>query len=277
MSAPMVCTKVLPIRCCGGVCRTCISAVASIVLCLVGVVVSRTSRSEHQCAEMLVWRRVPWTSRHLHIFVFVAALLITSRTSASGGVPAKLLSVPFCLISRAINRLRTSARSLSTLLMSFHRHEMGLRPVLDRHVRPSPLRGWASNLSCHATSSARALATPSHKSVACFAAHFFQHTDRALCTSIFLTSFGHTYLVSSFISSPKTSVCQYGHLCLDHGSRTSLLLQVLLLASTSELLEPVSSKLLFVRDTIFWSRRFLPITERPRWKVPALLQGHVLP
>ena len=39
----------------------------------------------------------------------------------------------------------------------------------------------------------------------CLAAHFFQYTDRALCTSIFLTSFGHTYLMSSFVSSQKTT------------------------------------------------------------------------
>ena len=37
-------------------------------------------------------------------------------------------------------------------------------------------------------------------------------SDRALCTSIFLTSFGHTYLMSIVISLLlKTIVCQYGH------------------------------------------------------------------
>ena len=33
-----------------------------------------------------------------------------------------------------------------------------------------------------------------NSSYSCSAAHFFQYTDRALCTSIFLTSFGHTNL-----------------------------------------------------------------------------------
>ena len=57
--------------------------------------------------------------RRLPVFDSVAALLITQRTSVNGGVPAKQLSVPFCLISRATNRLRTSTRSLSPLLMFF--------------------------------------------------------------------------------------------------------------------------------------------------------------
>ena len=42
-----------------GLCRACISSVASIVWCLVGVVVSRSSRSERQRVGMLVWRQKP--------------------------------------------------------------------------------------------------------------------------------------------------------------------------------------------------------------------------
>ena len=45
-----------------------------------------------------------------------------------------LAVVPFCFISHTTDRLRTSGRSLSPLLMPLHRHEMGLRPPLDRHV-----------------------------------------------------------------------------------------------------------------------------------------------
>ena len=60
------------------------------------------------------------------------------------------------LFSRPINRLRTSTCSLPPLLMSFQRHEMGLRPALGKHVS-SVTSSWASNLSYHAIFSARAL------------------------------------------------------------------------------------------------------------------------
>ena len=51
-----------------------------------------------------------------------------------------------------------------------------------------------------------------NSSYSSLAAHFFQYTDRALCTNIYLTLFGHTYLMSIVISSLKTSVCQCGRL-----------------------------------------------------------------
>ena len=47
-----------------------------------------------------------------------------------------------------------------------------------------------------------------NSSSSCLAAHFFQYTDRALCTSIFLTSLGHTYLMSILLSSLKINECQ---------------------------------------------------------------------
>ena len=62
--------------------------------------------------------------RRLPVFVFVAAVQNAYRTSANGGVPSKKLSVPFCLVSCAIFRLRTSTRSLASLLMPFLRHEI---------------------------------------------------------------------------------------------------------------------------------------------------------
>ena len=113
----------------------------------------------------------------------------------------------------------------------------------------------------------------------CFAAHFFQHTDRALCTSIFSASLGHTYLMSNFVSSPKTSVPIRPLLYPSHGFHTSPLLQVLSPASTSELVEFLSSTLLFVRAAIFQSKPLLSNTEWPWWKAdpPPLLQGRMLP
>ena len=54
--------------------------------------------------------------------------------------------------------------------------------------------------------------TPSFSSsCSCFAAHFYQYTDRAACTGIFLTSLGHTNLMAILVSSLKINVCQCGH------------------------------------------------------------------
>ena len=93
------------------------------------------------------------------VLVRVAALLITYHTSP---VPAKYLSAPFCSISRATNRLRTSIRSSSPLLMSRYLQEISLRPVLIMHVA-SVTSSKVLNLSYHDISSARALATSSRK------------------------------------------------------------------------------------------------------------------
>ena len=65
--------------------------------------------------------------------------------------------------------------------------------------------------------------------------------------------------------------------CPDHGSRTSLLLQVLSPASTSELLEFASSTLLFDRAAIFQSKLLLPNTGWPWWKALLPLPGQTLP
>ena len=117
---------------------------------------------------------------------------------------------------------------------------------------------------------------PFSSSCSCFAAHFFQYTDRSLCTNIFLTSLAHTNLMSILVSSLKINVCQCGHKKhLDHGSHTSLPLQVLSPIATSELLEFASSTLLFVHDAIFRTKLLLPSSEWPRRKAPPLLQGHV--
>ena len=41
--------------------------------------------------------------------------------------------------------------------------------------------------------------------------------------------------------------------------------------------KPASSRLLFVHDAIFRCRLLLPSTAWPRWRVPPLLRGHMLP
>ena len=50
-----------------------------------------------------------------------------------------------------------------------------------------------------------------NSSYSCFAAHFFQKTDLACCTSIFFTSFGQTYLMSILASPSNMNVCHCGH------------------------------------------------------------------
>ena len=111
----------------------------------------------------------------------------------------------------------------------------------------------------------------------CFAVHFFQYADRALCTSIFLTSLGHTNLMSILVSSLNVNVCQCGHLIprsrVSHITAPASPLPV----STSELLELAASTLLFVHDAIFLSRLLLPNTEWSWWIATPLLQGHVFP
>ena len=74
-----------------GACRTYVSSATSIVPCRAGVAVevSRMSRSVRQRVRMLVCRRVPWVVVVHQSFDSVAALFITQRTSANGGVPAK--------------------------------------------------------------------------------------------------------------------------------------------------------------------------------------------
>ena len=105
-----------------------------------------------------------------------------------------------------------------------------------------------------------------NSSYSCLAAHSFHYTDRALCTSIFLTSFGQTYLMSIVISSLKTSVCASTAISYpSHDFHTSPLLQALSPISTSEPHEFASSKILFVRLAIFLSILLLPNTEWPWW------------
>ena len=60
--------------------------------------------------------------------------------------------------------------------------------------------------------------------------------------------------MSIIVSLLKTNACQCGHLFLDHGSHTSLLLRALSPVSTFGPLEPASSKLLLARDSIFQSK-----------------------
>ena len=84
----------------------------------------QVSVSASACGDARLASRA-MSCRRLPVFDSVAALLITQRTSANGGVPAKLLSRPFCLISRATNRLRTSTRSSSPLLMSVKSTRIG--------------------------------------------------------------------------------------------------------------------------------------------------------
>ena len=63
---------------------------------------------------------------------FTASQLCLSRN-------VRILRVVFlrssCLISRAADRLCTSTRSVSPLLMSRHRQEIGLRPLLEHYSR----------------------------------------------------------------------------------------------------------------------------------------------
>ena len=92
------------------------------------------------------------------------------------------------------------------------------------------------------------------------------------CTGLLQKHFSHIFWAN--VSHVNSDFAFKYHGCPDHGSRTSLLLQVLSPVSTTELLELVSSKLLFVHDA---KRLNLPSTEWPRWRVPPLLRGHMLP
>ena len=161
-------------------CHTCVSSAIKIDLCLVGVAVSHKSQSVRRRAGMLVSRQASTMSRRLlHDFDSDAAWhSLRHVTSANSGVPAKWLSVPFCLISRATNRLRTSTRSLSPSLMARHRREIGLRPVLDTHVS-SVTSSKALNFSYHAISSERASPASSRKSVAPATSSMFLHHSRS--------------------------------------------------------------------------------------------------
>ena len=63
--------------------------------------------------------------RCLPVFIRIITLPITQHTSTHSKIPAKSLSVPFCLFSRATDRLRNSTRALSPLLMPRHQQEIG--------------------------------------------------------------------------------------------------------------------------------------------------------
>ena len=104
------------------------SSATNIDQCLASAVVSHTSRAVHQRVEKARFASSTKSCRLVPVLVRVAALLVKCLTAADGRVPAKKLSAPFCLISRATNRLRTSTRSQSPLLMSHHRQE-------SRHAR----------------------------------------------------------------------------------------------------------------------------------------------
>ena len=134
---PIVCTdvlnKVLP-SCC---CRKCAvhgfrQQPASITVSQVCVWGregggSRTSRSARQRVRKHVLRQIPRVVV-VYMSLFASQPCLSQRASAHDGVPAKWLSVPFCLIARATDRLCTSTRSLSPSLMSRHQQEIGLRP-----------------------------------------------------------------------------------------------------------------------------------------------------
>ena len=66
-----------------------------------------------------------------------------------------------------------------------------------------------------------------HSSCSCIAAHFFQYIDRAFCTNIFLTSFGHTCISCQFLSQHrKASKPVHANAAIEHTnheSHTSLL------------------------------------------------------
>ena len=88
---------------------------------------SRTSRSARQRVRKHVLRQIPRVVV-VYMSLFASQPCLSQRASAHDGVPAKWLSMPFCLIARATDRLCTSTRSLSPSLMSRHQQEIGLRP-----------------------------------------------------------------------------------------------------------------------------------------------------
>ena len=108
-----------------------------------------------------------------------------------------------------------------------------------------------------------------NSSFSCFATHFFKKTERALCTSIFLTSFGHKSRVNCYLTSEDQRVPIPPFYSQVTGLTTSLLLQALSPVSTFGPPGPASSMLLFAR--------LLPKTEQPWWRALPPLQGHMHP
>ena len=145
-------------------------------------------------------------------------------------------SVLFCallhLTSLTLTDIRPSYFEWTFLRpASFHRGLPGLIAMLF-----SPI---LHHLFCKRASPSSSDAPSFSSSYSCLAAHLFQHTDRALCTSIFLTSFGHTYHVSLHLII-MTIVRQHGQ-CVPKSR----------------------AKLLFARKSIFLSMLLLPNTEWP--------------
>ena len=85
--------------------------------------------------------------------------------------------------------------------------------------------------------------------------------EGVLCTSIFLTSFRRTNIMSIVISLLKTNVCQQGHFIHSHESHTSLSLQTLSPVSTLDLPNLPHPSFFFARNSIFQPKLFLPKTE----------------
>ena len=112
----------------------------------------------------------------------------------------------------------------------------------------------------------RARAGSSHipffnSSYSCFAAHFFQRADLACFKSIFITSCGQTYLMSTLTCPAKVQVSHCGHLMPKSRISHITAPAVLSLVSTPEPRKPGSSQLLFVLLAIFQSTSLLPKSE----------------
>ena len=166
-------------------CRTCGSSGVDINQCLSSAVVSHTSLSVRQREGKHVCASSTRSCRPLPVLVRVAALRITYRTSADGGVPAKQLSVRVGSISRATNRLRTSTGLLSRVLMTLHRQEIGLRPVLFMRVS-SVTSSWVVSLSLR------------HFLHACFC-HILSH-ERYANHCVHVISFAIVHVHSTFVA-----------------------------------------------------------------------------